>query len=383
MKKIRLFRVANVPGALYNVLSGQLKYISQNSDFEVIAVSKKSLNLNLITSQESVLTRGIYMTRGINPLVDVVSLFQMVYLILKYRPYIIHSHTPKAGFISMLAGCICRTPVRIHTFTGLIFPTANGLFKIILLLIDKITCLCSNVIIAESFGVRNQLLAGSVTKKDILVLCDGHINGVDLNYFNRSSISENPIFLKRSLGILDKDIVISFIGRINHDKGVDSLVSVFLSLASSHKNIKLLVVGPIDDSGRPITSKTMAELQSNPNIIYVGYQADVRKYFMITDIFVLPSFREGFPGVLLQAGALEVPSIVTDVPGSNEVISHNINGYVYPPSDDDRLTELLDHLIVHPEVRITFSRNCRSIISDKYSSMRIWSATLSLYRKYL
>ena len=353
MKKYKIIRVANVPGALSVILKGQLNYINNKPDFELIGVSTPGDELNILSTQEGINVKGLKMERGISPLKDFVSIINLYFFLLKQKPLIIHSHTPKAGLVSMIAGFLARVPIRIHTFTGLIFPSKKGFFQKVLIFFDKVICFCATNIYPEGAGVRKDLVKYNITSKNLKVLANGNINGIDTNYFCLENLdNEEKRLLRLNLSITNNDIVFLFVGRIVKDKGVEELVNAFLKINQKYNQTKLLIVGGFEDNINPVSKMIKYEILNNNKITYVGFQRDVRIFFAMADVFILPSYREGFPNVVLQAGAMELPSIVTDINGSNEIIIDGYNGLIIESQNENELFNAIEKFIL--KMRMNF-----------------------------
>ncbi len=386
MKKYKIIRVANVPGALSVILKGQLNYINSNTDFELIAVSTPGDELTNLSFQEGIRVKGLKMDRGISPFRDIMSIFHLYFFLIKEKPLIIHSHTPKAGLVSMIAGFFARVPVRIHTFTGLIFPAKRGLFRSILIFFDKVICYFSTNIYPEGAGVRMDLIEYGITNKNLKVLANGNINGIDTNYFTPEKFDKKTkINLRSILKISPNEIVFLFVGRIVKDKGVEELVNAFLKINEKYDNVKLLIVGGFEDDINPVNNFTKQQIINsyNNNIIYVGLQKDVRPYFAIADVFILPSYREGFPNVVLQAGAMELPSIVTDINGCNEIIQDGLNGIIIQSQNEKDLFNAIEKYIRDSNLRILNKQFIRQNIVNRFNQIDVWNATIDEYNKII
>jgi glycosyltransferase involved in cell wall biosynthesis len=382
--KFKIIRVANVPGALSVILKGQLNYINTNSDFELIGVSIPGDELNELSIQEGIRVKGLTMERGISPFRDICSIINLYIFLLKEKPLIIHSHTPKAGLVSMIAGFLARVPIRIHTFTGLIFPAKKGFLKYLLIFFDKVICYCSTNIYPEGVGVRNDLIKYNITNKSLKVLANGNINGIDTKYFSLENLNKVIVTnLRSDLNFISEDIVFLFVGRIVKDKGVNELVKAFLKINQKYKNSKLLIVGSFEDEINPVSEFTKQEIINNNKITYVGFQIDVRQFFAIADVFILPSFREGFPNVVLQAGAMELPSIVTNINGSNEIIKDEFNGLIIEPQNENHLYFAIERYILDNNLRNNHKQKIRQNIIQKYNQKDVWNATIEEYHNII
>jgi glycosyltransferase involved in cell wall biosynthesis len=321
MKKLMI--ITTVPLTLSEILDGQPKYLSQY--YKVVLCSSNSLALaNVAIDEGNLEFHTVAMDRGISIFRDLISLLKMLLVLITVRPDVIHSYTPKAGLIAMLAGFICRIPVRVHTFTGLIFPTSFGFKRRILIWIDRLICFCATTVIPEGLGVKKDLLTYKITTKDLNIIGSGNIAGVDTKYFDKKQVESEAAALKQKLMIDGETFVFCFVGRFTLDKGVLELYQAFEQLPF---NTCLLLVGSQDDR-LPLSESLQTALNSHPRIIQIGWVDDIRPALAISDVFVLPSFREGFPNTPLQAGSMELPSIVTNVNGCNEIIQNDINGWV-------------------------------------------------------
>lgn len=294
MKK--LIRTATVSISLDILLKGQLAFLKDH--YEVVAVSGKDSHLDSVSSREGVRTIPVSFQRQISPFKDFVSLLKLYKVLRKEKPLIVHSITPKAGLLTMIAAYFAGVPIRIHTFTGLVFPYKKGFIHHLLLFLDKVLCRFATHIIPEGEGVKKDLLAFKVTKKPLKVIANGNVNGIDLDFFNPNKVSQvEQEKLKQQLHINSTDFVFVFVGRLVSDKGINELVAAFETFSSKNSNSKLLLVGPLENDLDPLLQKTKDTISNNKAIISVGFQTDVRPFLAISNVFVFPSYREGFPNV--------------------------------------------------------------------------------------
>lgn len=380
-KSVKIIRTCTVPQSL-DLLKGQLSFL--NNEFNVIAVSSEGKQLLETEKREGIKTIPLNMERRIAPIQDMLSLIKLFLLLRKEKPQIVHSITPKAGLLTMLAAKLAGVPIRMHTFTGLIFPTKKGIMKKILIQMDRLLCLASTNIYPEGNGVKNDLLNYKITSKPLKVIANGNVNGIDLEYFSEENISlEQKKALMNSLNISKDDFVFVYVGRVVTDKGINELISAFKKLQVRFKNnIKLILVGKEEDLD-PIQEDTRIEIQNNKNIIPVGYQQDVRPYFSISNCLVFPSYREGFPNVVIQAGAMNIPSIVSDINGCNEIIQHNFNGLIIPSKNIKALEDAMSSIILNKDIYNKLKSNCRDKIVNNYDQKLVWKETLNEYYKLL
>lgn len=376
MKK-KLFRISTVPTTLESLLNDQLRMV--NEHYEVVAVSSPGKGMAVLWEREGIRTIEVPMERRISPVKDFISLIRMIRVFAKERPYMVHSMTPKAGLISMLAGWITRIPVRMHTFTGLVFPTATGWKQRLLMWTDRLTCACATHVNPEGEGVKRDLMTYGITKKPLQIIGNGSICGVDMAYFDRTESVMKQAAAYREEG----SFTFCFVGRIVRDKGINELVSAFVRLHEKYPQVRLLLVGPFEKKLDPVSPETEKAIQEYPAIRFMGFQPDVRPFLEASEALVLPSYREGFPNVVLQAGAMGLPSIVTDINGSNEIILPNENGVIVPSKDEEALYRAMENFLLHPEEVERMAKKTRSMIASRYDRKVLWKALLKVYKRLI
>ncbi len=378
MKK-KLIRVVT-SDISFVLVKGQLKFLSSN--YEVIAVSSAGKLLDDIPNTEGVQTKSIEISRQISLIKDIKALYQLYKFFKKEKPDIVHSMTPKAGLLSMMAAFFSGVPIRIHTFTGLIFPTKRGLLKQILIFMDKIVCICATKIIPEGNGVKNDLLAYSITSKPLEIVANGNINGVNMEFYNPALFDDNLIMqLKEDLNISINDYVFVFAGRLVGDKGINELIKAFSNFNKKFENSKLLLVGTYENTYDPLSPQTINDIKTNKNILNTGWVNDVRSYFAISNCLVFPSYREGFPNVVLQACAMKLPCIVTNINGCNEIITNNENGIIIPIKNTAAIYSAMERLFqMSKKDHETMGEISRNIIVSKFEQQFVWNAILKEYQ---
>lgn len=359
---MKLLRTSTVPMSLNTFCRGLLRELADEG-YEVVALSSPGPELKELAERERVRTLAVPMERHISPLKDARALWHMIRAIRRERPHIIHSITPKAGLLTMIAAWLCRVPVRIHTFTGLVFPTATGLTQKILILTDRITCACATHIIPEGEGVKADLQKYKITRKPLKVLGYGNLRGIDLAHYD-PTLPE----VKREADKIRKTDTFTFVfvGRLVRDKGINELVRAFRRLHRQHPHTRLLLVGPEERELDPLEADTIREIETNPAIQAVGMQTDVRPWLAASDALVFPSYREGFPNVVIEAGAMGLPSIVTDINGSREIIIPDRNGIIVPPRDEDALHAAMQRLVTDPRLVSDMGREARPLVASRY-----------------
>ena len=372
MKK-KSIRISTIPLSLDVLLQGQLRMLSEH--YEVVGVSSPGEELDKVAQREGIRTIAVPMERKISPFKDLVSLFRLIRLFHREKPWMVHSLTPKAGLLAMTAAWICRVPVRIHMFTGLVFPTASGLKQKILIATDSITCACATTVLPEGKGVQKDLERFRITSKPLNIIGNGNINGIDLEFFDQT-----PAILEQAEKYRKEEVLtFCFVGRIVRDKGINELVSAFQRLHQAYPNTRLVLVGPFEEQLDPVLPETRQAIEQQAAIEWMGWQDDIRPFLAASEVFVFPSYREGFPNVVLQAGAMGLPCIVTDINGSNEIISEGINGCIIPSQNEQALYEAMEKML-NLEERQKLAQQARPQIANRYERKALWKELLKFYR---
>jgi glycosyltransferase involved in cell wall biosynthesis len=326
------------------------------------------------------------MTRKITPLRDLISLVKLVRLIKKFKPDIVHTHTPKAGLLGMLAAWFCRVPLRFHTVAGLPLIEAKGFKKKLLIAAEQITYACTTHLYSNSSGLREYIRKFISDRIPVRMIGQGSTNGINTNHFSRTtSLEETATKLRLQHGISKHDVVLSFAGRIVKDKGIREIIEAFKMLNEHTKESRLflLLIGPFEHDLDPLSAADRDYLDRSQNIVLPGFQSDVRPWMATSDIFVFPSYREGFPNVVLQACALEVPCVVSDINGCNEIIQHGITGLIVKPKDVGTLFTALETLINDPQKRRSMGSLARDYVVKNFDQQYIWQAMLKEYQEAL
>ena len=369
MKKI--IRSATVPQSLKAFCRGVLKELSR--EYEVVAVSSPGEALDEVGASEGVRTIAVPMARHISLVSDLRSLWRMWRVMRRERPDMVHSMTPKAGLISMMAAWLAGVPRRVHTFTGLVWPTATGFKRRVLMATDWLTCACATHIIPEGEGVKSDLLNHHITSKPIKVLGHGNVRGIDLERYNPDDYDIKP----------HTGFTFVFVGRIVRDKGINELVKAFNRLHQEHSDTKLILVGPREDDLDPVLPNTLKRIEQGDGIEAVGRQSDVLPFYAQADALVFPSYREGFPNVVIEAGAMGLPSIVTDINGSREIIIDGQNGVIIPPRDEQALYQAMKHFVENPDEIKAMAANARPLIASRYEQGYVRQCLYDFYHEIL
>lgn len=378
MAKPKFFITTTIP-LTFIFFKGQPRLWKER--YDVCAISSEFEKLKQFAMEEDIRCRHIPMRREVSLLSDFVCLFRWIWLLLKERPYVVHGNTPKASMLSMLAAWMTRRPVRIYMCHGLRYQTTSGFLRKVLMFMEKVSCTCANHVICVSEGVKEQLVKdGLCNKKKAKVIRYGTAGGVDIDYFSREAL-DGGVDVRQQLGIERSAFVFCFVGRIVRDKGINELVHAFNRLSAYNDSVHLILVGPSEDDLDPITDETKSIISGNIRIHAVGRQADVRPYLAASNAFVLPSYREGVGMVLLEANAMDVPCIASDITGCCDVVEPMVNGELIPSKDEMALYEKMKEWTEHPEKVGMMARKCRDYVIARYKKEDVAAAYFEEYKK--
>lgn len=379
--KKKFYITTTIPASL-NFFKDNLAFL--NNYFSVKAISSEKNKLEDIAKREKVESFYIPMRREISLLKDIVALFKFIWLFTKEKPDIVHGNTPKAALLSMFAAKITSVKVKIYMCHGLRYQGASGFKRKILMRMEKLTCSSADTVICVSKGVRNTLINDGLCNSDKAnVIHHGSASGINLDYFKIDNGENTRQRIRKELNIQKDDFVFIFVGRIVGDKGINELTEAFSILAKNKKHIHLILVGTEEKDLDPISSVSKTIIDTNIRIHAVGRKSDIRSYLIASDCFVLPSYREGFGMVLIEAGAMELPCITTDITGCNEIIEEGTNGIIIPPKDVIALKNAMLEMIENKELYNHLKSNAREMITSRYEQRVVWEALLEEYKRLI
>ncbi|MBK9307122.1 MAG: glycosyltransferase family 4 protein [Nitrospira sp.] len=377
---IRLIHVTTIPLSL-RFVAGQAAYMRARG-FESHAVSAPGTALTEFATEESVTVHPVPMARRITPLRDLVALFQLWRLFRRLRPHIVHAHTPKGGLLGMLAARFARVPVRIYHMHGLPFLTATGLTRRILMATEAVSCRMASQVFCVSRSVRSLAVDLHLSPPEkIHVLLQGSCNGVDAeSEFNpdRLNVSVRSE-ARRRYGIPADATVIGFVGRLARAKGLAELDSAWRMLRREHTDLHLLLIGP-EEPGDPPPPGLLERLREDPHVQCAGENWDTPPLYRAMDILVLPTHREGFPLVLLEAAAMRVPIVATRVTGCLDAVQDGITGTLVSAYDPDALAVGLQRYVRDPALRRRHGEAARKWVLREFRPEEIWQA---VYHEYV
>lgn len=381
----KIIRVATIPLAFKNLLKGQLNYMGKNG-FNIIAVSSDGKDIESIKKEENCSYLIVPMTRKITPLKDLLSLYKLIKLFIKEKPDIVHTHTPKAGLLGMMAAKIAAVKIRIHTVAGLPLMVEKGAKKKLLIFIERITGFCATNVWPNSNSLLDYIEQEKlVISKKLKVISKGSSNGVNIKKFNIEPLKPEEkvnIFKKIDHHFDEKNYYLLFIGRLVKDKGITELVESFRNLLNKKKGIYLMLVGDFEQELDPLPQHICDEIINNKNILFFGWQNEVSIFYKLANLFVFPSHREGFPNVLLQAGACGVPIACSKIEGNSDIVENEC-GLFFEKENAQSLHDALLFMIENKDYCKLVSSNLYLKIHSCFTNEIIWKEIKNNYLKLL
>ncbi|MBK6264536.1 glycosyltransferase family 4 protein [Marivirga sp. S37H4] len=374
-KKIVLAYTADVSAIL---ITGQVKYF-QDKGYEVSIITKVGEKTNALIEREGGVAYSINFEREISILKDIKSLFLSIRLLNQIKPDIVNAGTPKASLILMTASWFLRVPTRIYTCRGFRFETELGMKRFVLKTLEKICGVFAHKIVCISPSLKELAVNENIFKQEkTLVLGKGSSNGISLEKFSRAKLNDLKLHEIISDYNINKDyFTIGFAGRLHPDKGLKELFSAYDILKLKHPFIQLLLVGSLESDE---IEKELEYRKQDKNLIYVGFQNAIEYFIANFNVLVLPSYREGFGNVLIQAAALGVPTITNNVTGCKDAVLDNFNGFIVPKNDVNGLVEKINLLIEDKMLQKKMGENGITF-SKQFGSKTIWQELEILYQK--
>ena len=367
--------------ALKYLLPGQLRFMKA-SGFDVLMISADGKELDDVIESENCRHIIVPMTRKITPILDLKCLFQLIGIFRKERPEIVHTHTPKAGLLGMVAAKICGVKIRIHTVAGLPMMTEKGFTYQLLKYIERLTAASANHVWPNSQSLMKYMTRHRLANpKKLQLIGKGSTNGIDTDFFNRNAIDEKSINdIKTAISYSPGNKYLLFIGRLVADKGIIELVKVFTSLQQKYAALTLILVGDYENSLDPLPEKIIREIESNSSIIHISWTDKVKYYLFLADYFIFPSHREGFPNVVLQAGAMELPVICSRIEGNIDIVDHGQTGLLFDCGNELQMKDAIEWALAEPEFMHNMAKNLRQLICSDFKRENTWQNMLEAYK---
>ncbi len=379
-KPITLVHITTVPESLMFV-EGQVGYMKARG-FDIVGLSSPGEWLTRFAEREGVPVYAVEMPRRITPWHDILAVLKLIWVLRRIRPQIVHAHTPKGGLLGMLGAWLSRVPVRLYHMHGLPYLTATGWRRRLLMWSEYLSCRFAHRVICVSASVRAVAVdAGLCSADKIRVLLQGSCNGVD------AAVRFNPFLhaaelrtaTRRKYDIPCETMVVGFVGRLVRSKGIVELADAWATLRQEFPRVHLLLVGPAE-SGDPVPAEVERRLHHDPRVHLVGEEWDIPPVYAAMDLLVLPTYREGFPIVLLEAAAMKLAIVATSVPGCIDAVQDGVTGTLIPPYAPQQLAEAMRRYLNDPDLRHRHGEAARERVLRDFSDQDIWEA---VYEEYL
>lgn len=377
----KLIRITTVPMALRYLLPGQMRFMATHA-FDVLMISADGKELEAVIENEKCRHIIVPMTRKITPLQDLKCLFKLIKIFRKEKPDIVHTHTPKAGLLGMLAAKVCGVKCRIHTVAGLPLMVEKGFKYRLLKWIEKLTYAAANQVWPNSNSLMQFITENNLCKPvKLKIIAKGSTNGININRFNNEVLNDAIISeVKETVNFSPQNKYLLCIGRLVVDKGIVELVNVFIQLQRTNNSLRLILVGEYEALLDPLPASTLQEIKTNPAIIHINWTDRVEYYMQLADLFIFPSHREGFPNVLLQAGAMALPVICSRITGNIDIVVNNESGLIFDCGNEKQLLNQTQYAIEHPQHMQTMAKQLQAQIKENYRQENIWQNMLTAYK---
>jgi glycosyltransferase involved in cell wall biosynthesis len=379
----KLIRITTVPLSLKLLLAGQMKYMKE-AGWDVLMVSADGREINEVVRKEGCPHHIIPFTRKITPFHDLYCLWLLFKLFRKEKPDIVHSHTPKAGLLSMIAAKFAGVKIRIHTVAGMPYMVADKQKKKLLIAMEKLTFRWATEVWPNSHSLKEFILAEELVEPEkVRVIGEGSSNGVDLTRFNREALAENHL-IAATMRIMpgENDFIILAVGRLVKDKGIEELVAAFLESKIINQS-KLVLLGSFEQQLNPLDEQVLRMIQDHPRIVHVEWTDHVAHYMALSDVLIHPSHREGFPNVLLEAGAMQLPVICSNIIGSKDVIVQQKTGLIYPVKNTEVLKDAIEYAYIKRDDMQLMADTLYKEVHQKFSRATMHGLIISNYRRLM
>ncbi len=382
---MKLVRITTVPISLKILLMNQMKFMQQQKNMTVLMVSADGPEIEAVLKNEACPHTIIPFTRTISPLQDLKCLWQLTMFLRREKPDIVHTHTPKAGLIGMMAAWLARVPVKIHTVAGMPLMVESGNKRRLLEFTEKLTYFFADEVWPNAYSLLRFIQQHKFTKAEKLrVISKGSSNGILVANYTPENIDKALIAqLKTTIKYDASKFYLVVIGRIVADKGIVELMEAFKQLQQAHPQLHLLLLGNYEQALDPLPQATLDFIQHNEAITHVPWTNHVAAYLSFSNLLIHASHREGFPNVLLQAGAMHVPMVVSDIDGNNDIVTHQKTGLLFKVTDTADIIAQVNYAIENPIQLNQMAEQLQQEIRLNYSQAVIHEAIYENYQRLL
>lgn len=383
MKKINLAHITTVDLSLFYLLKNHLLFFKQNG-YRVFGISAAGENVSKLTS-EGITHIHVRMTRKwFTPFTDLLAIYKLYMILKKEKITIVHTHTPKAGIIGRISAKLAGIPIIIHTNHGFIFSDSKGFKGILFFILEKIAGRCSNAIFSVNREDINFAVRKNIWKVQQVSLLRGGL-GRDLEYFDPQKINHEYIDdFKESNKIKIDSKVVGFVGRLVKEKGILDLFDAMRIVWEELPNVELVLIGDLDNSRNDAIDLNITKnIGFSSQCHFLGLKDNMPFYYSLMDIFVLPSYREGLPLSLIEASAMKIPCIATDIRGNRDVIKNNFNGLLVPSGSVDELAKAVIFLIKNEMQAKRYGENGRKFMLEHFNEIDAIESQNEIYKKLL
>lgn len=380
---MRIAHITTVPITL-KFMSGQIRLLGERG-FDVHVISSPGPELEAFANAEGATPFAVEMPRSITPIHDFGVVARLVRYLRENHIEIVHAHTPKGGLLGMIAGALARAPVRIYHMHGMPYTSATGKRRALLKATERLSCRLAHRVICVSPSMREQAINDAVCDAGkILVLGAGSAGGVDATEkFNPDRISAGVRRRTRmQLGIGEGELIIGFVGRVVRDKGIHDLAAAWFAIRQERNDIHLVIAGPVEPQD-PVNPEVMSALAADPCVHMLGFTENVHELYAIFDVFVLPTYREGFGQVNIEVAAMGVPVVSTNIPGCVDSVQDGVTGTLVPPRDEKALRDAIQRYLDDPSLRKRHGEAGRARALREFRQSDIWEAMLGQYTDLL
>jgi len=378
-KPLRLVHITTVPVSLWAFLRGQVKFMRARG-LDVQAISSPGKYLDMFAQRESVSVYAVEMPRRITPHRDIVTVLRIWATLRRIKPQIVHAHTPKGGLLGMIAAYLARAPIRVYHMRGLPFMTATGTRRRILIGSERVSCMLAHRVLCVSSAIRDVAIAERVCNPaKITVLLGGSGNGVDANgLYDPDQPGPSGLEVRAEASIPAGAFVVGFVGRVVRDKGIVELTEAWTTLRDRFPTLHLLIVGPFEPQD-PVPGHVTQVLHNDPRVHLVGEVGNASRYYRAMDLVALPTYREGFPNVPLEAASMRLPVVATRVPGCIDAVVDGVTGTLVPPYNAGALADAIAAYLLDPTLRQRHGQAGRERVLREFRQEDIWAA---IYEEY-